>query len=260
MLKALTIFLFLVECALPFNRIVILAPAASDILLKLGVPDNIVKGRTKHIEDYPSAISVGTHLKPNIELMMELQPDLIITMNSNFFLKHTEQYFKTTTYIYDPLSLNEIIINIKELASMFGSQVKSQKLIKHLKEKLNHISPVNQRPTVLFEISSNPLIFSGKSSIIYDIIEKAGGYCPLKENKKFVKASIETIYKYSPDIYIYQVGPMNKNPVPPENRKYFHMIKKPVFLKVKEGDFTRANTRSFTNAVMLNKFFKKAGF
>lgn len=62
----------------------------------------------------------------------------------------------------------------------------------------------------------------------------------------------------NPDFYLFQIGPMNKKkPVPPAERPSFRMLSSE-FLKVDEKRFSRANSVSFDNVIMLNKVFSKA--
>jgi iron complex transport system substrate-binding protein len=64
----------------PARRIISLYGAYSEILFAMGLEDRLV-ARTR-ADLFPPAIlskpSVGTHLRPNMELVLGLQPDLII--------------------------------------------------------------------------------------------------------------------------------------------------------------------------------------
>ena len=64
----------------PARRVISLYGAYSEILFAMGLEDRLV-ARTR-ADRFPPAIlnkpSVGTHLRPNMELVLGLQPDLII--------------------------------------------------------------------------------------------------------------------------------------------------------------------------------------
>ena len=64
----------------PARRIIALYGAYNEILAAMGLEDRLV-GRTK-ADALPSSIltkpSIGTHMRPNIELILGLKPDLIV--------------------------------------------------------------------------------------------------------------------------------------------------------------------------------------
>ena len=217
LLKGLIIILCLVNISYSSDRIVVLSPAASDVIEKLGLSGSVV-GKTKSIGEFREAKIVGTHLMPNLEIIMKLRPTHIITMKSNYAFTMLRNNFNSHIAVYDPISLLDLMEQIKTLGLLFNRKDKSCLLIKNIMVHLNNIKPIIKKPIVLYEISSKPLILGGKKSIVYDIITRAGGIYPIDAERKFFKASFEDVYKYSPDIYIYQVGPMNKNPISPNNR------------------------------------------
>ncbi len=68
------------------DRVIVLAPAAADILQKLGSSSQIV-GKTKSVEEFPNALKVGSHIRPNLEIIMSLKPDLIIILRIGSLLR-----------------------------------------------------------------------------------------------------------------------------------------------------------------------------
>lgn len=259
LLKELIIILCLVNIAYASDRIVVLSPAASDILEKLDLSDYVV-GKTKYIVEFKDAKNVGTHLMPNLEIIMKLKPTHIISMRSNYSLDVLKNNLNSHIIIYDPISLLDVMKQIKTIGSIFNKKEKSHQLVEDLNAHLHSVKPIIKKPTVLYEVSSKPLILAGKNSIVYDIITRAGGFYPIDSKRKFFKTSIENIYKYSPDIYIYQVGPMNKNPIPPKKRKSFALLKNTKFIQVSQENFLRADTNVIKNIQFLNDFFIKEGY
>ncbi|MDY6821133.1 MAG: ABC transporter substrate-binding protein [Deferribacterota bacterium] len=256
---ATLIILLLVNYCFAGERIVIIAPSAADIIYRLDASDMVV-GKTKYIEKFKNAKLIGSHLKPNTELILDLNPTLIITMESNIFLDTIKSLAHSKFLVYDPRNTKEIVKKINQFGNLLDKKEEANNLLNKLEEQIKGVKKIKKKPTVLFEISSNPLLFAGRDSIIYDIITKAGGIYPIKDNKKIVKASIETIYKYHPDVYIYQIGPMNKNPIEPEKREYFKDFKDIYFLRVNQIDYLRANTKTFNNILSLNNYFQEVGF
>ena len=104
-----------------------------------------------------------------------------------------------------------------------------------------------------------PLLVAGSRHIVADIVNRAGGVLLPPDKRKLVRYNAEAILARQPDIYIYQVGPMNKNPQPPAERSCFSSLKAK-FLQVDELQFSRPNTTSFDNVVKLNHYFAGENF
>ena len=251
-----TIITTFLKCNLfSYSRAVIIAPAVADIFIKLNIQDKVV-GVTKHIKGFKNAKKVGTHIKPNLEIIKSLKPDIIIISSYRFFPKEFAEKLNAKIYKYNPYTLDQILKRIEEIGKMFGVQERSKLLIKNLKNKLAQVKSLKNHPKVVYEIMENPYIVAGKKNIISDIIRVAGGINIIKSKKKLVRFSQEKVRFLNPDIYIYQIGPMNKNPQSPLKRVWFKGCKFKV-IKVKEIDFARPNTKSFDNVVFLNKIFNK---
>ena len=240
-----------------YERIVILSPSAADIVDKLALGDFVV-GKTKNVDHFSKAIKVGTHIRPNIELIKSLNPDFIIMTYNLFNRDNFVKSINADFYIYSPSTLKEIVASIEALGAKLGREEKANKIIADLNSMLKSVENVKNKPEIIYEITQIPLTVAGRKSIIYDIIKTAGGKAMFQDNRRFIKISSEMIIKNSPDIYIYQKGPMNKNPDPPEKRDLFNNLNLLV-VKVDELTFSRANTTSFLNVLELNKLFLKWG-
>lgn len=256
MLKFLII---LIVSALSYNgfcydRVVILSPSAGDIFQKLQIEEKVV-GVTKNMTGF-NAVYVGTHIKPNIEIIKSLKPDLLIVSNGKYFTDEIKLAIGVDTYVYDPKTLAEIIISIRELGKMFAKADTADSLEKSLRSEINGLKKPDCAPRVFFEVSQIPLMAAGTDGIIDDIITRAGGQLAVRETKKVFKTNIETVITSKPDIYIYQTGAMNQNPTNPKERAEYKELG-PEYLNVNESDFSRANTLTFENVRSLNRAFLK---
>jgi len=249
---AVTLFTFNLHAA---ERVVLLAPAAADIMLKLGCESRIV-GKTKSVEEFEHALKVGSHIKPNVELIVSLNPDMIIVSSNRFFTEEMAAKVKVPVIKYNPVTLSEILDDIRRLGKLMGKAAKAEELNKKLIRQMNELHLPANKPGVLFEVMQIPFTLAGEESIVTDIVKHAGGRNLLTEKRKLVRFSIEKAVSMNPDYYIYQVGPMNKAPTPPEKRPHFQAIN-PEYLQVDEKLFSRANSNSFKNVLMLNKLFNK---
>lgn len=236
-----------------YRRIVVLSPAAADILHHLKAVELVV-GKTKNIELFPKAVKVGTHVRPNVELVASLHPDLIIAASERFFSRRLADKVGASFYLYNPTTLEGILLHIQKLAKILGKEEEGWRLVKHLKAKLDQVKFPQKRPRVVYEVSQRPYLLAGKKNIVVDVVERAGGFYLLRASRKFVRLSCERVRFLRPDFYIYQVGPMNPSPVSPDKRRCLKELNFKV-LKVNELGFARANTKSFDNVLLLNKLF-----
>ena len=240
------------------ERIVLLSPAAGDIIHKLNADDKVV-GVTRNLEGFDKATKVGSHIRPNVEIIRSLSPDLLIISSNRFFSKEMAAAVGAEVYYYQPRTLEDIAVQIGKLAKRLNREGQGTELIAKQWRKLESLRPLKQRPRVVFEVTAMPLLVAGIRHIVADIIKRAGGELVPADKRKLVRYNTEAILARQPDIYIYQVGPMNKNPQPPSQRSCFSSLAAR-FLRVDELQFSRPNTTSFDNVVKLNNYFAGENF
>ncbi len=251
----LLVFIF-VPSVNAYDRIVLLAPSAGDILLKLGAQDKVV-GVTRSNDDFPNALKVGSHIKPNVELIKGLNPDLVIISSKRFFSDQMIAQIGAETYTYNPVTLDGILQDIDQMGDMVNKPSQAKQLVSSLKGVLQQIHPLANKPKVVFEVTENPFMIAGKKNIVNSIIDAAGGELFAPADRKIAKFNLESILVSNPGYYIYQVGPMNKNPTPPEKRANYQILHSQ-FIKVDQLSFSRATTESFYHALELNQRFNQA--
>ena len=218
----------------PAQRIISLYGAYSEILFAIGAGDRLV-ARTSSDRFPPSILekpSVGTHLRPNMELVLGLQPDLIIDAVG---MKHGHEVIRQiqqkglTVAVFQPRSFAELFSVIDRLGILTGEEPKAQALVNGQSSRLGQIdlrlAKSKDRPKVFFEVRYPNLLGAGQGSIVNDVILKAGGVNCLPNEKKLVRINIETLIDYDPDVYVVQKGPMNRNPGSPESRPNFQVLK-----------------------------------
>jgi iron complex transport system substrate-binding protein len=240
--------------AIAYDRIVVLYPAVSPVLVELGASDKVV-GTTRNDHVFKGVVKVGSHLRPNIELLNALSPDLIIAGSRRAFPEEMKERVRADIFYYDPATLDEILAKIERIGIMLKREDEAERLIAGLRKKLSGIKPLNSQPSVIYEVMAEPLKVAGKRSIVTSIVRTAGGRNLVSVNKKHVSVSAEKIIKLQPDFYIFQVGPMNKNPLPPEERPFYRSLRSR-FIRVNELEFARPGINAFDAAVKLNRIFQ----
>jgi len=260
LIKILFQGLLLCLMALPasaYEKIIVLYPAVSPMLIELGVSDRVV-GTTRSDHAIKDIVQVGSHLRPNIELMNALDPDLIIAGSRRAFPVNMKERVKADIFYYDPATLDEIQVKIKKIGAMLGREDKAEALVARLKSRLSEITPLPHQPSVIYEVMAEPLRVAGNRSIVTSIVSAAGGKNLVSIDKKHAVISTEKVLKLEPDFYIYQVGPMNKNPEPPGERPFYRSLKSK-YIRINELEFARPGINAFDAAVKLNRIFLGAG-
>jgi iron complex transport system substrate-binding protein len=240
----------------PARRIISLYGAYSEILFAMGLEDLLV-ARTR-ADFFPPAIlskpSVGTHLRPNMELVLGLKPDLILQTSGRKYGHEVIRQIADkglAVASFRPTTFEELFSVIHRLGTLTDHEEAADRLVKQLRGRLQQLSRrltvTEHRPTVFFEVRYPNLLGAGQQSIVNDVILKAGGINCLPNRKKLVRINIETLVGYNPEVYVVQKGPMNRNPAEPKSRPNFRVLKaveEERVLFVDEHIFSRPGPRS----------------
>ncbi len=240
----------------PAQRVVPLYGAFLEMLLYMGAKDKIV-ARTRAdavYEEVKKLPSVGTHMKPNIEIILSLKPDLVVqSLSRRAQLPEIERLEEAgiPVAIFHPTSFEEIFSTMERLAKACGILEEAQPKILELKERVSRVEEktknIERKPKVFFEVRYQPLTAAGRDSIVNDILTKAGLENVVKVEKPMVLFSLESLITSDPDYYIIQRGPMNENPPPPEERSHYKVlraVKEKRIIWVNEFDFSRPSPRA----------------
>ncbi len=246
-------FIILGKGELQAQRIVVLYAAASPILKALGLSKEVV-GVTRSDHLFPHAVRVGSHLRPNLELIKALRPTLLVVGSSKAFPEEYAQRLGVPIFRYDPRTLEEILEAIASLGKRLQREDRAQRLIQRLQRRLQELKPLPRSVTAVYEVSSQPLRLAGQGSIVTDILRVAGAQNLVRSSRKHVLLSPEKVLAWQPEFYLYQVGPMNRRPIPPHQRPYFRGLKSQV-VRVPEEEFARPGMNFLGAALKWNRLF-----
>lgn len=261
-----------VVVAKPAQRIIALYGAYNEILAGMGMLDRLV-GRTK-ADTYPPDImskpSIGTHMRPNVEMIIGLKPDLIIKdagrQEAMPGLAQLRQRGLPVA-IFDPITFDKLFSVIQRLGVLTGQPERAEALNQDLQARLAAVAArlqgVTERPKVFFEIRYPNLLGAGRGSIVNDIIARAGGSNVVSLPKKIARLSLETVIAADPDAYVVQRGPMNPSPEPVARRPHFAILRAVQsgrVLVVEEQLYSRPSPRSVAAVAELARFLHPGRF
>jgi iron complex transport system substrate-binding protein len=196
------------------QRIVSLAPSVTETLFALGLKDKIV-GVTTFCNYPPEATAkekVGDTLRPNIEKIVALKPDLVIASTASqleAFVKNLEAA-AVPVYVSNPRTLKEAINSIEKIGEATGATSQANELVEVLRARINlvherHASSI--KPKVFVMLGGEPLITIGSASFINDLITQSGGVSISADDPgDYPQYSLETVIARQPEVIFLQAG------------------------------------------------------
>ena len=221
-----------VALAAPARRIIPLYAGLGETLTALGLADRIV-GRTVSDNASPSHLpSVGTHMRPTPELVAGLRPDLVIQFEGREEAgTAAESLIRMGIEVarFRIASFADLYACIERLGILTGESAAASRLMEEMRERLARVerdmAAYPAPPRIFFEVRYPNLLGAGGGSIVNDIISAAGGgNCLAGYPDRMVRLNEEALALYNPEIYLVQQGPMNKAPLPPDERPAFRGI------------------------------------
>jgi iron complex transport system substrate-binding protein len=218
----------------PAKRIIPLYGAFAEMLFAIGAGKGIA-ARTQ-ADQYPPEIlrlpSVGTHMHPNVEMIIGLKPDLVVQSASRWEAMGEMSRLQNAgipVAVFSPNTFEEIFSTIERLAILVGRSEQAQDVAAQLHKRLadvrSRLEKVKKPQRVFFEVRPEPLTAAGRGSIVQEIIAAAGGENVIKSDKGIVQFNFEALLVADPDFYIVQRGPMSHNPLPPNKRPHFDQLR-----------------------------------
>ena len=249
-----------------YNRIVVLDPATVEMIYMLGAEDKIVgvanleRSKVWPEEKVAKLESVGTFMKPSLEKIIALKPDLVITSaltddNLNNGLKSNNIESKRI----QTNSIEEIFTNFMEVAKILGKENEANKIIAEKKAKLEEIKKMAaSNKKGLFVMSASPLMVFGSDNLPNDIMELLN-IKNIAENQKGRNPIVtpEFIIKENPDIIITLLpNPVQIVAANPQ-LKNVNAIKNSKFIVVNSSQILRGSPRTIDQIEEIAKAFAK---
>lgn len=245
------------------NRIIPLYGAFSEILLALGAKDKIV-ARTLADADIPEISglpAIGTHMRPNTELILAAKPDLILQARgrkeASLLTDHLRE-MGLNVLEFDITDFSKLLDATRKLGELTNTD--STQLVSDWQTRLSSIKKADSTPSVYFEAREPNLLAAGRGSITNAIIEAAGGKNIITTSKKMQRFDEEMLLLADPDFCVIQKGPMNPAPRPLEERenlKSLRCARPGRNLVVDEREFSRPGPRNIAAVERLARFFRE---
>lgn len=241
-----------IEVSEPAQRIIGLYGAFNEILLALGAEEKIV-ARTLadgDIAELAHLPEIGTHMRPNAELILSHKPDVVLQMVGRKEAQaHTEQLRSLGLKVlsFELNSFAQLYDVTRKLGQITGRERQAEELIASWQKRLKNLPKGTTRPTVYFEIRQPGLLGAGRGNIVNEIIGHAGGRNALDAGGKIARLNEEALLLAMPEVCLVQKGPMNPSPLLPSSRpnlKSLPCVQNEWEFIVEEKLFSRPGPRS----------------
>lgn len=212
------------------SRIVSTSPSITETLFALELGDRVVA--VSRYCRYPPAVAdlpkVGTFLRPDVELIARLTPDLTVIHPGPNGLERRLTTLKIPFVTVGRGSLSSAFSSIRAIGAAAGVADRAGELVARLESRLQRVRSqvAGRRPQrVLLIVGRRPgtltdLVAVGPRSYMSDLATIAGGVNVLSQNglPEYPRISMETVIRLAPDVII-DAGDMGDRPEQREARK-----------------------------------------
>lgn len=184
MKKLFLVFVFLLGfggVSLSAKNIVVLDPAVVEMMYMLEAEDQIAAISTLEFgkiwpEDKTEKLkSVGTYTKPNLERIVELKPDLVVTSFHSDGVNVDLAKFGIKTLTMQANSVDDICKNIEKMGDITGKKERAGELVAKIKQDFLKFQNSNlSGKKILGVYAATPLVAFNDASLPGDMFTKFG--------------------------------------------------------------------------------------
>jgi iron complex transport system substrate-binding protein len=200
------------------ERIVSLAPFVTKMIYLLEAEDQLV-GCTSFctLRDPSDAVVVATAVTVNLERVVLLKPDLVLTssLTSPETIQSLEKLgIEVLNFPYSQ-SFEDLFRDVKVLAEKTGREELANRILGDTREKLKQVRDkvpeTAEKPRIFAQIGTNPLWAVVPGTFMNDFIEFAGGV-NIVSNLRTGSIAREAVLTRDPDvIFIMMMGSLNRD-------------------------------------------------
>jgi ABC-type Fe3+-hydroxamate transport system substrate-binding protein len=164
------------------HRVICLMPSVTDTVFALGAADDVVgiSDYTKYPAEALKKPSVGDLIKPSIETVLSLHPDLVIGLQPAGPLESTEELERLgiPVFLVSPHGIAGILHSVESIGQALNRTAEAKALATSLQDRLDTVRDRTKglpSPKVFMPVWYDPIITIGKHAFTTEIIEAAGG-------------------------------------------------------------------------------------
>jgi iron complex transport system substrate-binding protein len=195
------------------RRVVSTAPSFTETVYAIGAGDRVV-GVSVHCH-YPKEVErvakVGSYLRPNIEAIVRLKPDLVLVHKEQGEVSAQLNRLGVKTLALRNAGLEDTFTSIREVGAALGMTAEASRLEQSIRSRLESLRGAaagKPRKSLLFIVGRTPgrlegIVAVGKGSFLNELIAFAGGRNPLADSPvTYPRISVEAVLRIDPDIIV----------------------------------------------------------
>jgi ABC-type Fe3+-hydroxamate transport system substrate-binding protein len=189
------------------HRVICLMPSVTDTVFALGAGEDVV-GISDYTE-YPAAAlskpSVGDLIKPSLETILSLHPDLVIGVQPDGPMEVTGQLERAgiPIFLVSPHGIAGIFHSVETIGQALNRTQQANALIRGLQNRTDAVKARTRnlpRPRVFMPVWYDPITTIGKNAFITEIIDAAGGHSITDDlTTEWPEISLEVVLSRAPD-------------------------------------------------------------
>lgn len=204
----------------PPRRIVSTSPSITETLFALGLGGRVIGVSTYcHFPAETAKITrVGTYLKPAVEVIVRLKPDLVIVQRLPNSIRDQLQALSIPIAEVNTGNLRENLNAILTIGKAAQAETQAAKLVSGIETSLQTLRErckALPRRSAVFIVGRNPgrldgLIVVGGGSYLSELMTDAGGRNVFADSSQaYLKTSLESLLRRNPDVII-DIGEMSE--------------------------------------------------
>lgn len=185
-------------------RIVSMAPSVTEVLFALGLDREVVG--ISDSDDYPPERVRG---RPRVggavvslERVVALKPDLVVGMPS---LQHDQlvrlRTLRLPVLAVDAASVDGTVDLVRLLGRVTGRGPEAEGLALHLRRRAAAVRP-SLRRTAYIEVWHEPVLAAGGSTLVDDLVTRAGGANIFGNRRGYVPVPLEDVLSRNPQVIL----------------------------------------------------------
>jgi ABC-type Fe3+-hydroxamate transport system substrate-binding protein len=189
------------------HRVICLMPNVTDTVFALGAGDDVVA--VSDYTKYPAAArtkpSVGDLIKPSIETILSLHPDLVIGFQPKGPMDVTDQLERAgiPIFLVSPHGIAGILHSVETIGQALNREPQAETLVHNLQQRVSAVRTRTMSlptPRVFMPVWYDPITTIGKNAFITEIIAAAGGRSVTDDLRtEWPTISMEVVLDRAPD-------------------------------------------------------------
>ena len=189
-------------------RIVSMAPSVTEMLYALGAWDRVV-GVTLY-DVYPADVAtrtrIGDMLRPNLEMVLSLKPDLVVATFNGNYRENVERFqtFGIPVFILSASRLEEIFRSLELLGEAVDERAAGAAVVADMRRRIDDLQQRlarESRKTALYLTWIDPVMVPGRDSFETEALALAGVDSLTRDllAERYSRFSLEQVIRLKPE-------------------------------------------------------------